>query len=552
MKKKVLSPPKRDSFLPSLKETTICFQCLNIPYIKIILSHSIQLMIQCQCGYNEIILLKDYLSKLTNFDIHQYNCKNDSKHTSTEGFAFCAECNKTLCSECKLNHSQQYKEHKVTKMNCNDYECKKGHTQCNVYYCVYCRVYFCDKEGEHNDFDEHFDHNAINLTELIAKLKEDEDTFNKREEIILNRKKELSSEGNKEELNLLTFLSLIFNTYKNNKDCINYMILTNLINNTKIRNQLTDDKYLIKPSLDIEWCKLLKEIPNPTNNVNIFALKDGRVIIYGSFFNNEPNELKIYNLDNNVCDFTIAINGSGNFAQLDNEDVILYRKNITVYKLYSKSYEVIAEITIKYDNIYEHLYKLIAVSENRFASCSASLKIWKMKDKEIIVEKSFEDAKQVLDIAEVRSSNMIVSSFTYNNQNDIVFIDSKTYKEVNRIKEMRTTYNSLIDIGSNRILVKVEQYKEYIDPLIVIDTIKFEVIKVIDLGIPDMGNRHFYHLPDENIFWFDVEMYSSYAIDTEEYKESFVYSNDWNCFQFLSGRKYIRVDFEGKIQIFAY
>ena len=66
------------------------------------------------------------------------------------------------------------------------------------------------------------------------------------------------------------------------------------------------------------------------------------------------------------------------------------------------------------------------------------------------------------------------------------------------------------------------------------------------------GNRHFYHLPDENIFWFDVEMYSSYAIDTEEYKESFVYSNDWNCFQFLSGRKYIRVDFEGKIQIFAY
>ena len=117
---------------------------------------------------------------------------------------------------------------------------------------------------------------------------------------------------------------------------------------------------------------------------------------------------------------------------------------------------------------------------------------------------------------------------------------------------MRTTYNSLIDIGSNRILVKVEQYKEYIDPLIVIDTIKFEVIKVIDLGIPDMGNRHFYHLPDENIFWFDVEMYSSYAIDTEEYKESFVYSNDWNCFQFLSGRKYIRVDFEGKIQIFAY
>ena len=32
MKKKVLSPPKRDSFLPSLKETTICFQCLNIPF----------------------------------------------------------------------------------------------------------------------------------------------------------------------------------------------------------------------------------------------------------------------------------------------------------------------------------------------------------------------------------------------------------------------------------------------------------------------------------------------------------------------------------------
>ena len=552
MKKKVLSTPKKESFHPSLKETTICFQCLNIPYIKIILSHPLQLMIQCQCGYNEIILLKDYLSKLNNFDIQQYNCKIDSKHISTEGEAFCAECNKTLCTECKMNHSQKFKEHKVIKMNCNDYECKKRHSECNVYYCVYCRVYFCDREGDHDDFDEHFEHNAINLTELSKKLKEDQDNINQREQLIHNKKKELSSEGKEEDLHLYTFLTLIFNTYKNNKDSINYMILTNLVNNTKIRNEPTDDKYLIKPSLDIERCKILKEIPMPNNNVNIFALKDGRAIIFGSFFHKEPNELKIYNLNENICDYTISINGSGKFAQLDNEDVILYHKNITVYRLYPKSYEVIAEITMKYVNIYDHIYKLIAVSENRFVSCSASLKIWKMKDNEIKVEKSFEDANQVIDVAEVKSSNIIVSSFMYNNKNDIVFIDSKTYKEVNRMKEMITTYNSFIDIGSNRLLLKVGQYKEYIDPLIVIDTIKFDVIKVIDIGMPDMGNRQFYHLPDENIFWFDVEMYSSYAIDTEIYKESFVYSNDWNCIQFLSGRKYIRVDSEGKIQICAY
>ena len=79
-----------------------CPNCLEIPSLRINEQSPYLIKINCVCGYNESIEIKDYLQYLTSkknliFQNTSIKCK---KHQNIDYKFFCKECKKNVCQLC--------------------------------------------------------------------------------------------------------------------------------------------------------------------------------------------------------------------------------------------------------------------------------------------------------------------------------------------------------------------------------------------------------------------------------------------------------------------
>ena len=329
------------------KRISVCPKCLGIPFLKIIIHHPEQIEIDCQCGYNEILKIEDYLNTLYKLNINdldeKYKYPKCAQHNSIYD-CFCLYCEEYICKFCRKISEHKY--HFMRKVE------KTLHSERII-----------------KDINEAYNFLKIHIPLFTEKMMKKFPDFS---QPIKNQSNYYLSINT----NILHLIQILVNTY--NLDQQNELIATNLNQNCHIScrpydnyQRLTFDLVMIyfmencilQPPYKME-CKIENAIIQKyydyerSHSLGFHRLKDYTLIqvqdnqiIIKSF-----GEQTIINCSNGIIN---------TFDILEDEKIVTgeYNNKINIYKRKESTY--ILEHTI--DNVSAD--SLIALPGNRFAFC---------------------------------------------------------------------------------------------------------------------------------------------------------------------------------------
>ena len=147
----------------------LCPKCSkNIPTIVTFIKEEIpSIVLECQCGNNQILSLEEYLNIPTPVSPHQCDsCNDNNKRNDT---LYCLMCMKWLCPECITKHNMMdsTKEHNFIRSEVlMRSKCSLHTDKFNISYCYTCERGVCKSclNGDHKE------HDTVQLSELHNSL----------------------------------------------------------------------------------------------------------------------------------------------------------------------------------------------------------------------------------------------------------------------------------------------------------------------------------------------------------------------------------------------
>ena len=126
-----------------------CPNCINIPQIELIRKKDKDyIKYECINGHKGEINLEDYFIKSKSFSIDNSKCKYCENN---QQLLYCNECNSFICSNCKMKHDMNNKDHILISINEIDIKCLKHNRE--IIYCKDCNkscCYLCKEPKSHN------------------------------------------------------------------------------------------------------------------------------------------------------------------------------------------------------------------------------------------------------------------------------------------------------------------------------------------------------------------------------------------------------------------
>lgn len=249
-----------------------CPSCYRIPSIKLLKSDPNNISLQCSCGFNHVLSLREYLSNVKSNNNDGCFCQNLPAHKNIEGTQFCMDCGIWFCGECSVYHDKKYIAHHSIKSKINLEDICTIHKGGKV--CFYCRS--CNKHLCPDCYPTHKDHALVDILQLKSKVKIQDinDIFIKAVVQVKNTNKDL-----KERIVNLLFeqIDTLERTFTENQimneniiELVNTMI-TNF-HACKSPNYFVISNLLTHSNFNFKICEIRKEtfIKGPTKAIDYF------------------------------------------------------------------------------------------------------------------------------------------------------------------------------------------------------------------------------------------------------------------------------------------
>ena len=478
-----IDPPlKNDKFISKIK----CPKCYEIPLFSFKTNEYYKINVDLLCPNNHFFeySLNEFLNNSNNkYELKCSKCNKDNLNLNE--IFYCKNCNKTICSNCILNHFDHLK---LSLDKINNY-CFIHNENLFEYYCENCKKNLCEKcLNDHNEhkytirklnknFDD--DDRTNNNNDIKILEKSIEEIFDKKEKVI-NLLKKLIEKINEDYkiyktnienqiiLNKELF-SLYDKGYKNNEICENLKKFSDFILKKEIYNNINNN---------------LDNIYNNFHNLNGFEInidesdesddEDSDVIkTFDSYedipFNKCPIELKIQ--ENDFPEKISFIRGSLSdsfclFTSIKNENLIVYynfineHSNIIIYNLVTKNKKTIDNFCKTEITGLKHVIRknkdvlLITTLENilyvyNIAYNKKELEIQVIEDEDEKYSFSYKENNSEKNneskISEkennVNNNNINNNNINNNNNNNINIIEKKEENKILMINNNERIYN---------------------------------------------------------------------------------------------------------------
>ena len=423
----------KPSFFP------VCLKCNQYPLLKLSYEHPGQLEINCQCGYQDTLPLKDYLWKLndnTHNEIKNLNC---SQHGNNPYIYFCIICKKHLCDECQ-----------------------KGHNKYHQLITLKDKIDISKYKGRITEAHQHIDSYITQLKETYIQ------ELNKQIEMIEKAFQDCLENNNV----LLSFLQLLINSYSEKYP--NYFLSRNLCSNSEINVMRYDNSSFISSDYNKYATEKLSDFLR-----NFSILKDNSVVNTSKFIDVQTIEahdnaiyslvlledgriatcsgdkkIKVFNLTDYKCDMTLEghTDTVTYISQLDNGKLISCSRDRS-FKVWS-----IDKNTFKLDTTIEEahnsiLWKIIPISNKRIASCSfeGNIKIWNGEAPYSHIKTLEGHSSDVSSIIQIKDKEELVSaSYDFT----LILWNLSTYSKEKTVKGVKCRWsNSLLELPGHRVIV---------------------------------------------------------------------------------------------------
>ena len=266
------------------KDQYACTNCELPPEILFDTDDEKYIKIKCQKHGLKLILIKDFLQKMSKNTYHFYKCdfcRKSCQKNYTQIFKYCYHCKKILCPKCLSNH-ESYKSHKkIVYSNEINIRCENHFGEKFMLYCYDCDKNICKICSE----EDHRNHFFIYLKELnpsneyiqkinsdITKLKQELNKIIKKAEFIKNTiiLKELIVSAYKKYENNYHHIINVSNLYKN---YINPVSKENMNSNVSTPKDLEtpkedNKKELLITKFDLVFKEIGKKPINYLNTIN--------------------------------------------------------------------------------------------------------------------------------------------------------------------------------------------------------------------------------------------------------------------------------------------
>ena len=382
----------------------LCPKCSkNIPTIVTFIKEEIpSIVLECQCGNNQILSLEEYLNIPTPVSPHQCDsCNDNNKRNDT---LYCLMCMKWLCPECITKHNMMdsTKEHNFIRSEVlMRSKCSLHTDKFNISYCYTCERGVCKSclNGDHKE------HDTVQLSELHNSLS-------------IGIEIERINEG-------------INSIMKQRED----------VKNSYIKMV---DNYI--DTLQRYKSQIISEHESNKNKNNQFAELIN--ILYSNYESTQlyPNYNIIRNLEIN-CSLNIK-----DFEPTDYQNFALYTRELlqffkSVYILnfnISTTYEKITGITEYW------VSKLLPISMNIFASSSMKdIKLWNCKSYKCITTFSGH-SQPITNIIKLNNKNQIASC-SYDKTIKI-WSTIEPYKCIATLTGHKAQINTMTQLKDNRLI----------------------------------------------------------------------------------------------------
>ena len=256
-----------------MKDEIRCNKCFEIPQIELIPNNG-NLCIKKICFCEQKILsFNTFQKNNVNFDFSNLNCfrcnKNIEKNNLKE-FYFNKQYKKIICNNCKVLNIFKEKDN-INLLNFDE-NCFNHQNNKNNFFCLNCRINFCDKCLNLHNNHEIKDYSKINFEKdyymkikdsLEKTIKEKKDYYEKIKNEILNIYQneinliEKSFKNNKEINDLIiNILKKLFSIYENK---VNYSTIMNIKNNTFFNTkQMFSNRFITINKNNINYKDIIK------------------------------------------------------------------------------------------------------------------------------------------------------------------------------------------------------------------------------------------------------------------------------------------------------
>ena len=265
-----------------------CSKCRGVPKMELVSPTEIHY--KCKCFHQETLKLSQFLQKVEEQKNIQHLCSNKNKHLPTIAKEYCIQCNKWLCSSCLSMHNEEFSQHiqvksEITiKVQCNKhlYKLEQCCVTCEMEICCFCKK-------------EHINHNIIDIDSIVNQdyiTSKYEDLLRNRENSYIGesinilikrlydevkRLEKAFSTYQKINKDMLSFVNILYNTYKYTKPISNYNININLAHHTYFN---TEDLFSHTKGFEIN-----KSLDSQVNEA-VFYLSN-------KFINEDKSKLKL-------------------------------------------------------------------------------------------------------------------------------------------------------------------------------------------------------------------------------------------------------------------
>ena len=417
---------------------TTCPKCFNIPLIQLIFNQTFKVKINCHCGYESTMELKEYLENLKKQKTEKKTCERLLQHLSKPAVKYCIQCQKWLCEECETNHALWIKNHQTISTQIQiETKCPLHHEDYE-YFCFTCKKHFCFKcKSEHSEHNfklliEYLNENKINkIYDEFSHLVDDYmvNYLQTKEKIIAKLKNDIKlvedAFAYNKSLNdsIFEFLKIIFDSFVLTRST-NYYTTTNIIRNSyfqlpkfPIAQQITEDfiqRFILflktnfisnVQVVNMDALTLQKKIEDSTIN-SLCLLQNGKLASCSL-----DKNIKIYNLQNFKCDMMISGHTEqvSYISQMDTGELLSCSedKTIKIWSLYDTDYQ--CEGTLEGHS--EWVYKVIPLNQERIASCSLdkTIRIWSATPPYNCIQIFTDHTAPVYSILELKGGESLVS-----------------------------------------------------------------------------------------------------------------------------------------------
>ena len=451
----------------SIDKYFICPKCnVNIPslpfFINPIESGSIEILINCRCGYKDRMPLEDYF----NFKIPVPNiniCEECNSNKSNLNCLYCIDCSKWICEYCRKYFEDTEKDHHYSEFPVIFSQlCNVHINHENLFFCFNCNKEICIKCTKNHQNN----HKIINLIEYYNKVKELHSIKNIENRIIsFNNKNE---ELKKKCLDNFEKIEIEFEN--------SYIELNDDLKDINIEREAFIEIYNKNIILNQQLNKFIHVL------YNIFILAQ-----------DHPNFNIIHNLE--ISSFI-----SDNFPNIEFENknnsnnyyITMYRK---IYKYFRENYllSIKSLILMKEEKVYldkyniKHLLKIN--DENIILTTDSSFQIFNIKTKEFSPIINGHN-KELTKIIKLKNGNIVSASKDgqikiWSFENSISFKNSLSCHDEEIIELLELSDGNLLSIDKigKLIIWDINKYKQIQMILLNLNVLSISEISLIEFFI---------------------------------------------------------------------